>query len=160
MGGWHLLGLNDVHPVYLILSIILSLSGCFSFLVVKNIQKMKFYSSNIKNSQWRGWGSPLASFWGESTEKKSKNLEQTCSFIYPSSSLSPTCRCWTYASSHRVLRVIVVSYAPSYAPSLDPMCRRWIRHLVVRVLYVVSSGESASNGLHRPCLLLARVDFE
>ena len=62
MDGWGQAALDDTAPP--------SLLGRFSFLIDEIIQKIKLYSSNIKNFQGRGWGSPLASFWGKSTKEK------------------------------------------------------------------------------------------
>ena len=138
--------------------------GRFSFLRDKTFKKWNFISSNINNSQGRGWGSPLASVWAESTEKEEKKWGGpmwVCSFVHPPSSLSPTCRhctlCITIGSHmssmcpmhrHWALHVVVVSYVSSS----DSTCRRWGPTCLM--------GESARDGFHPPCLLLAAVDFE
>ena len=111
---------------------------------------MKIYSSNINNSQGRGWGSPLASFWAESTNKRRKTwgrAMQVYSIVQLPSSLGPMHCPWTL---HITIRSYVLSMCPMhhywvlcvvfvcYVSSWDPMrhcmlslCPTYLLHIIV-----------------------------
>ena len=170
--GWGRAALDGIAPP--------SFSARFSFLICKIIQKMKFYSNNIKDFQGRGRGSPLASFWDESTKnKEEKHGAEPCRTLLH------------YPPPHPCVLPVVVG---RYAPSSRAPCRRCVIHVVVgpyvsllgltchcwalRVVvgpYASSSDprivagaytsscrgiSSLGNGLLRLRLLLAVVEFE
>jgi hypothetical protein len=83
----------------------------------KIIQKLKFYSNNIKDFQGRGRGSPLASFWDESTKnKEEKHGAEPCRTLLQ------------YPPPHPCVLPVVVG---RYAPSSRAPCRRCVIHVVV-----------------------------
>ena len=114
---------------------------------------MKIYLSNINNSQGRGWGSPLALFWGESINKRRKTwgrAMQVYSIVQLPSSLGPMHCPWTLCITirsymlsmcpmhcHWALCIIFVCYVLSWDPmchcalSLCPTYLRWILHIII-----------------------------